>query len=221
MIVQALLKYLRSLRARGIIPKEYIAQFLPSNPVILEAGADTGSDTLEMLAAWPGATVHAFEPVPKSFLALTEATMNCPTVHCYNLGLGSKTGTEIMYVSNTLSSSSLLKPAEHLQQHPHISFKNNLSVQVVTIDVWARAHNISRIDCLWLDLQGMELQVLKAAIRILPTVKVIYTEVSLIETYEGVALYPELKAFLMEQGFVVKQEQLPWPDMGNVLFVRE
>jgi hypothetical protein len=50
---------------------------------------------------------------------------------------------------------------------------------------------------------------------------VIYTEVSLVETYEGVALYPELKAFLIEQGFVVKQEQLPWPDMGNVLFVRE
>ena len=47
--------------------KHFIAQFLPENPVILEAGAHVGTDTVEMVNLWPKCTVYAFEPVPELF----------------------------------------------------------------------------------------------------------------------------------------------------------
>ena len=57
--------------------------------------------------------------------------------------------------------------------------------------------------------------------KILKTVKVIHTEVSLKEMYENSILYPEMKKWLYEKKFKLKIEALPWPDMGNVLFIRD
>ena len=37
----------------GEAPKEYIASFLTKNPVIIEAGAHIGLDTVEMSKFWP------------------------------------------------------------------------------------------------------------------------------------------------------------------------
>ena len=50
--------------------------------------------------------------------------------------------------------------------------------------------------------------------------RVIY-EVSLKEVHEGVPLYSEVRAWLEQQGFHVMREELPWPDTGNILFVRQ
>ena len=33
---------------KGVIPKKYFKSFLPENPIILEAGAHKGSDTVEL-----------------------------------------------------------------------------------------------------------------------------------------------------------------------------
>jgi FkbM family methyltransferase len=219
------LKTLRALKkifgSRGVISKKYIARFLPANPIILEAGADTGSDTLEMIKLWPEAKIYAFEPLPASFQKLQELTSPYPDIHCYNSALSEKDGREIMYVSNTLSSSSLKEPKEHLRQHPEISFPDKLMVDTVTLDRWAETAGIKKIDFLWLDLQGMELAVLKAAETILSTVKVIQTEVSLLENYTGAPLYGELREYLLTRGFIVKKQKLPWKDMGNVLFIKK
>ena len=54
----------------------------------------------------------------------------------------------------------------------------------------------------------------------IPTVKAIYTEVSLKEMYEGARLYSDYRRWLEGQGFEVAAEDLRWVDMGNVLLVR-
>jgi hypothetical protein len=70
-------------------------------------------------------------------------------------------------------------------------------------------------------MQGAEYRVLASSPEILKTVKVLFTEVSLIETYSEVLLYPEFKTWLEKQGFEMVLEDLPYDDMGNVLFVRK
>ena len=50
--------------ARGVVPKGHIKLFAPDNPIVVEAGAHVGSDTIEMSKLWPGGTIHAFEPIP-------------------------------------------------------------------------------------------------------------------------------------------------------------
>jgi hypothetical protein len=127
-----------------------------------------------------------------------------------------------MHVSGGESdgSSSLLKPTGHLKEHPSVTFGETISVSVTTLDTWAVATGVPRVDLLWLDLQGSELEVLKAAPNVLRTTAVVYSEVSLKPMYFSAPLYPELRAWMESAGFVVVREDLPWADMGNVVFAR-
>jgi FkbM family methyltransferase len=209
----------------GVISKAVVKKYLPAKPVIIDCGAHDGGDTVELADILKG-EVHAFEPVAEIYDRLLKYTANCKNVHCYQVALSNKDGVQDFYLSEgefemSDMSSSLMEPKEHLVDHPGIQFKKKISVQSLTLDSWAAMNNIEKVDMLWLDMQGFELNMLKASERILPTVKVIYTEVSLKETYKGVPLYPEYKQYLEAQGFKVLMEEINiYPDMGNVLFVR-
>lgn len=183
--------------------KKYIEQFLPKNPVILEAGAHVGVDTVEMAHMWPGSTIYAFEPVPILYHQLVSATSNLSNVRCYELALGSQTGKAQFYVSSGTSnaSSSLLKPKDHLIQHPLVTFNETIEVKTQTLDEWAEHHGVDRIDFMWLDMQGYELTMLKASPKIMRTVSVIFLEVSREELYYGTSLFNEVNAWLTSQGF--------------------
>jgi 2-O-methyltransferase len=206
---------------KGVIPKKYFRSFLPENPVILEAGAHKGRDTVELAKMWPEGTIHAFEPVPDLFKKLKTNTRKCQNVLCYQLALGDLTGTDKMHISTGASdgSSSLLPPKKHLAIFPSVFFDKKIQVSILTLDDWARENNIKSIDFLWLDLQGMELKVLKSGCSILKTVNAIYSEVSSIEGYENQNLYSELQAWLEEQGFHVEREAVENGE-GNVFFSR-
>jgi 2-O-methyltransferase len=207
----------------GVVGLEYIARFLPNNPIVVEAGAHRGYDTAAMSRYWPNGHVHAFEPVPDLFAMAVQRTASRRNVTCYPLALGMTVGTAKLHVSSGASdaSSSLLAPKEHLDDHADVVFLQEIEVQATTLDAWAEANQITRVDFLWLDMQGYELAALRAAPRILRTVRAIYTEVYLKESYAGVPLYPEVRMYLRQQGFRVEREELPWVDAGNVLFVRE
>ena len=94
-------------------------------------------------------------------------------------------------------------------------------VDTFTIDDWAQKYQVDKIDFAWLDLQGAEFKVLNGSPRIFSTINVLFTEVSLIETYSGVMLYPAFREWLESHKFQVVLEDLPYKDMGNVLFVRQ
>jgi 2-O-methyltransferase len=206
---------------KGVISKDYFRFFLPEKPVILEAGAHKGSDTVELAKMWPNGTIYAFEPVPEIFKKLVKNTRNRNNVTCYQLALGSSKGTDEMYVSTGASdgSSSLLPPKKHLKIFPTIYFDEKIQVSIVTLDDWAKENNIKTIDFLWLDLQGMELKVLQSGCTILKTVKAIYSEVSSIEGYEHQNLYSELRDWLETEGFHVEREAVENGE-GNVFFLR-
>ena len=101
-----------------------------------------------------------------------------------------------------------------------MKFEKQITVRAINLDEWAQENKIEKIDFMWLDMQGAEYKVLKAAPKVLATVSVIFTEVSLIEMYEGIPLYNQFKSWLETKGFVVAKEEIISPDMGNVLFVR-
>lgn len=205
------------------ISKSIVKQYLPLNPVIIDCGAHDGADSVE-LASILGGHVHAFEPVPSLFDRLLSRTKTFGNIHCYNVALSDETGDQYFFVSEGGSdaSSSLLEPKEHLLDHPDTMFSKKIKVKTLKLDDWAIQQKLLQVDMLWLDMQGFELQMLKASNLILDSVSVIHTEVSTKETYKGVILYKEYKDFLEKKGFQVKIEAIPagW-DMGNVLFVRK
>lgn len=205
------------------ISKAVLKKYLPKDPVIIDCGAHDGTDTMELAGLFRMGTVHAFEPVEQLFSRLKQRKPLYNNTYYYKVALADKNGFMNFYVSegNSDASSSLLQPNTHLMDHPDTTFHNTISVKTLTLDDWAHQYSISKIDMLWLDMQGYEMQMLMASKRVLNTVSVIHTEVSTKETYKGVATYSVYRKFLEDIGFKVVLEAIPrgW-DMGNVLFVR-
>ncbi|HEV2600703.1 MAG TPA: FkbM family methyltransferase [Candidatus Babeliales bacterium] len=207
----------------------FIKQYLPDNPIIVEAGAFNGTDTKLLSQFWPQATVHAFEPVPEIFTLLSNNTYSLSNVVRHNIALSDANGERTFYLSEKPSApgkpfpaGSLHEPQDRLQWSPAV-YNRTIIVPTITLDAWARAHAIHHIDFLWLDLQGHELSVLKAAPTILATVRTIYVEVQFVHAYKDQPLYEEVRNWLEEHGFVQVAhdfaDQTSW-FFGNALFVR-
>ena len=206
---------------QGALHKYTLAEYLPRNPIIIEAGAHIGRDTIKLAKQWPSATIHAFEPVPELFSTLLSNTNGYSNIHCYPIALSDKTGTELLYVSSGASTavSSFFKPHEYTKQRPNVLF-TPLEVTVITLDQWAEDHYVSLVDFMWLDMQGAELKVLKAAPTILRTVRAIVFEVSLTERFKNNPLYDEAKQWIESQGFELVQSDIPKHDKVNLFCVR-
>ena len=220
---------------------KFVQQYLPNNPIILEAGAFDGRETITMAKIWPLAKIHAFEPMPNNFDLLKQNTSQLKNVSIYKQALSDKEGNALFYVSELenkpglpAGSGSLLAPKDHLTHAPEILFPHQITVETTTIDRWAKNHSIEAIDFMWLDMQGHELTALKHATTILPTLRVVYLETIFVRGYEGQPLYDEVKKWMTDHGFrllaldfneeeALLGETLPkgrqW--FGNALFIRE
>jgi FkbM family methyltransferase len=205
-----------------VIPMAAIAQHLPKCPVIVEAGAHIGRDTVRMARMWPHGRIHAFEPFPNVFANLEQNTRRLSNVKRYRLALGPTSGTSMLHVSSGASdgSSSLLAPKKHLEYHPEVRFEDRIEVETITLDDWAVRESVPRVDLLWLDLQGIEPLVLRSGEQTLSGVSAVHTEVNLVENYEGAISYRDLRGWMADRNFEVVAEDLRWEDGGDVLFVR-
>lgn len=206
---------------------ESIKKNLPSNPIIVEAGAFTGKDSIRMAQAWPLGTIFAFEPDPLIFQELEINVKPYPNIHIFQLALSHQQGTALFWPSEhpkkpgqPSQAGSLLPPKERLNWS-NITFKTPIPVQTATLSSWAQEQSITAIDFLWLDLQGKELPVMQASSDIIQRTSFIFTEVHFIEAYEGQAQYQELISWLESRGFVIIgkdfQDTSSW-FFGNALF---
>lgn len=204
---------------------------LPENPIVVEAGAFDGGDTIKMATYWPNGIIYAFEPVPEIYERLCRNIQHLPNVFSYQLAIGDKSGMVDFYLSSwigtptiTSQSSSLLPPKEHLIYDAGVLFNRKITVPIATLDDWAEEHNITHVDFMWLDMQGSELHMLKACPKILKTVSAILTEIEFVEAYEGQYLFDDVKNWLESQGFEMVAvskyvaEKSAW--FGDVLFLR-
>jgi FkbM family methyltransferase len=208
-----------------------VMRYLPERPVVLEAGAFDGSETVALATLYPDGKIYSFEPVPDIYEKLLEKAKPVKNIKTYQMALSDMNGFAKFYVSEeagvpgvSSQSSSLLAPKEHLYYCPDILFKHEITVPAMTIDDWAEKEGVDHIDFMWLDMQGAELKALMAAPKILKTVKVILTEVEFVEAYEGQALYPEVKSWLEGQGFELIAVNFdlnnpPW--FADALFARK
>lgn len=207
-----------------------VAQYIPERPVIVEAGAFTGSDTIKMVTQWPQAIIHAFEPVPSIFEQLQKKSTQFKQIHTYNLALSSHTGTAQFHVAqnptktNTIcQAGSLLNPTERLTWSP-VTYPHTISVNTITLDQWATEYTISQIDFLWLDVQGHELSVLQSSPQIIDTLTALYLEVHFINAYEGQASYEQINQWLADHHFIEVARDFvnttQW-FFGNILYIKQ
>ena len=200
----------------------WIEANIPTNGTVIEAGSWDGADTAFFAHHLRDGKVYSFEPFPSFYYQTCQRLYGVKNAEVSHYALAEKTQPYTFYISelngNAWCSNSILKPKDHLIMNPHITFDKQMEVQGINLDDWLQEKRIERIDMMWLDIQGAEPAVLKAAPLTLSRTKYIYTEVSLVENYEGVLLYNEYKAFMETNGFEVIHEDLPNKDQGDVLF---
>ena len=168
----------------------------------MECGGCNGADTELMAKTWPNGTIYTFEPVPAVFDLLKKRVAPYRNVHAYELALADITGKMTFYLSNlniNLGASSLLPPQEVLK-FDGTTFDVTFEVDAMRLDDWGQLAKVDRLDFMWLDMQGYELNMLQVS-ELAKTAKVIYTEVEFIEAYKGQYLYADVKNWMMENGF--------------------
>lgn len=206
-------------------PLDLIERFIPKNPIIFEAGGHYGIDTSIFANKWPKSTIISFEPNPHAFQLLEENTRNFPNVNRYNIAVNDYNGTAVLNVCYGTTgdndvfegASSLLEASEGMKIHYQ---GPKVEVPCVVLDDWCTENKIEKIDFMWLDLEGLELQILKSSPRILSKVKVIYTETNFFEFRKGMTQYSSLKSFLEQSGFILLSHWYHEGLQGNAIFIR-
>lgn len=210
----------------GSIAISVLRDFLPYNPIIIEAGAYGGSTTQRLSELWPQGKIYSFEPNPRPFELLQNMIKEkkLSNVHAFNFALFGYNGIATLYLchgtygQNSIfePSSALLRPTPAMEIHYQ---GPQIEVPCLTLDAWCTSNKVDHIDLLFLELQGVELQVLMASPHILKTVQAIYTQTHFFSFREGITHYSLLKSFLEAQGFVLLQHWYREGLAGNAIFL--
>ena len=199
----------------------FILKNLSNESIIIEAGAADGNDTVFFGKNFPNSKIYSLEPMSSLYNITFKKIQNFNNIHLFNLAFSHTNGRMSLNLAEnqdqSWGSSSLLKPKLHLEIHPGITFNSKESVETIKLDSFLSMNNIESVDLLWLDLQGVEPDVLMASNQ-LQKVKYIYSEVSVLENYENQILYEDFKKFMIDNGYKVHFEDIRWEDGGNVLF---
>lgn len=164
--------------------------------------------------------ITVFEPLSKNFDVLSQRLQNVNAdINGHQVALGSKKGTATMYLSsNQGESSSILKPKEHLEHHPDVTFDGTEEVEVELLD----SYNLRGANFMNVDVQGYELEVFKGASETLKNIDYIYCEVNRGELYEGNPLVEDLDDYLAEYKF--ERVETYWPSdeykWGDALYIK-
>ena len=186
--------------------------------LLLDVGANRGQFSLIARLVHPHLPIHAFEPQPGEAAVYRRLFGADPLVTLHELALGEQLGEADLHISRRRDSSSLL-PIGELQARlfPSTEEVGTHRVQVVSLDsLTARWPTASRV-LLKLDVQGFELSVLRGARQALRQCSHVYAECSQVPLYTGQALYPEVAAFLAEEGFNPERQLNEQHDGGRLI----
>lgn len=175
----------------------------------IDVGANVGDTCRRILQVFPRATVHAFEPVPDVFETLRVNTAEQSAVHPVCMAAGDRDGTIDFHVTRNRWCSSALPPSSDGRRFygDWYDVVGKVSVPIVRLDEWTRRAGIDRVDLLKVDVQGLELAVLRGAAELLRSggVQAVVCEAQLVREYDGACTFSEIDLFFREVGFTVYQ----------------
>lgn len=170
--------------------------------VVLDIGAHVGHFALSARAAFPGARIVAFEPLPDCFAELQRHLAGEPGSILFNSGLGSQAG-ELSFERNEFTaSSSFLKMSPKLGvEFPLTKSTRTICVPVKRLDDVMASVAIEGPMLVKIDVQGFEGEVLRGGRRTLGRAKVAIIETSLETLYEGQPSFGDLLKSMDDSGF--------------------
>ena len=186
---------------------------------VIHVGAHLGQE-VEDYIKYNLKKIILFEPQQNIFNQLLVNTESLDNVKCFNLGLGSVNENKIIYKSmeNEGKSSSVLQPELHLSVQPNIKFDESEEIEVRRFD----SLNLEALNLLTIDVQGLELEVIKGFGNKLSSVNYIFTEINTKYLYKNNALVSDIDNYLIEFGFERIYTNLdPFKYYGDALYIQK
>jgi FkbM family methyltransferase len=203
-----------------------VEHFIPENPIVFEAGAHDGTDSVILSKFWPNGTIISFEANPNQFKSYQGKAKLHKNMSGYNLALNSFKGAADFYVcrgakgdkSEFEGSSSLLKPSKALEAECKGPV---IKVPCVVLDDWCKENKVKNIDFIWIDLEGFEKQFIESSPTVFSTVGVIYVATNFTDFRQGATQFSDLKALLAKQGFEMIAHWYNEGMHGDAIFVKK
>ncbi|NWF36775.1 FkbM family methyltransferase [Mariprofundus sp. KV] len=174
--------------------------------LVFDVGANAGQFVTEMRDGGFEGNVLSFEPLTSAYDDLQKVSERDSKWDLYpRCALGDKDGEiEINIAGNSASSSVLPMLDSHLSAAPHTAYVGKESVPLLTLDGVAPTY-IEKYQnpFLKIDTQGFEWAVLDGASNILPQIRGVLLELSLIPLYEGQYLWEDVVSRMKQEGFTL------------------
>lgn len=183
--------------------KEFLKKIDCEPKIILDLGARDCKQSIELSEAFPGATVYAFECNPNTIPLCRENIKSYKNIILIEKAVTSYDGFITFYPINQKETKTSWKdgnPGASSVFKSNGTYEYETYVQYETVVSCCRLDSIitEKVDLIWMDLQGSELNAMIGLGDKLRNVDYIHTEVSHKPIYLGQCMFPELNTFLTQ-----------------------
>jgi FkbM family methyltransferase len=194
-------------RLNGFFPWEKVTVF--------DVGANNGNTYSRYLQWLPRATFYAFEPTPELIEELRKIESRFSNYHVIPKAVGDVSGATFFNVAGFSEDdpggcSSLLEFNGGLEKtwpgRKNFFVSKRIEVQVIRLDDFIRQNKIDRVDFLHIDVQGMDLNVLRSLGTEIKRVRAGVMEVpqsNAVMLYKNQHTREGTETFLAQNGFII------------------
>jgi len=199
---------------------DFISYDISDIKVILEIGSRDAIQSIEFSRIFPHAKIYAFECYPPSIKKCVENVKNLKNIEIIPYAISNKNGKRKFFpVIINVGASSLYetdKTFSFFRNQP----QQEIEVDTIRVDRWAKEKKINRIDLCWIDLQGGEYEAFEGMGDLIYGIQAIYTEVEYKRIYKDQKLFRDIYKFLKRKGFfLIKNSPVGNFWWGNAIFV--
>jgi len=173
--------------------------------LVFDVGANIGQYAKLLRELGYSGRIVSFEPLSSAYSQLKAVSKKDPLWEIApQAAIGNQEGEIIINIAgNSYSSSALPMLDAHLESAPESAYSGSETVKLSRLDTIAKDYIKSETKSIFLkiDVQGLEKQVLEGATAILPLVKGIKLELSLVPLYEGQVLFKEMIDIVEKLGY--------------------
>lgn len=170
-----------------------------SPSVIVDAGSRDLIQSIEFSEVFPNARIYAFEPNPQQFEICAEKASSYKNIEVFPFALSDTEGEATFHVTpSNIGVSSLLEPTDVPWG---INQFYKIKVKTVRLERILSELGVSKVDILWMDVQGGEMSALRGYGKYITNTDFIQCEASQFAYYKDHPLRPELEKFFDDNGY--------------------
>ena len=200
---------------------DYIIDKIKTPEIILDLGSLDAMQSIEFSIIFPNANIFAFECDPESLKTCKQNIVFLKNIEIIPKAVYNEDRFIKFYpVRNKKGTSALFKISNLFKETIGDYVQEEIEVEAIRINTWAKQRKIKKIDLCWIDLQGAEYEALEGLGDLIYTVQALYVEVEKKPIYKGQRLIQDVVEFLNSKGFsMIKYHPTKPGWWGNAIFL--